>query len=64
MTVQLTKAFYEKNEPVLHDPAVNITFDELLDYTDAEYVEWMNRLLDTMKASWDTYGNPSRSVKC
>lgn len=63
MTLQLTKAYYEKNEPVLHDPTVNITFDELLDLSDAEYVEWMNKLLDTMKESWDTYGNPSRSGK-
>ncbi len=64
MTLQLTKkAYYEKNEPVINDPTVNITFDQLLDFTDEQYVEWMTRLMRTIRESWDTYGNPARSGK-
>lgn len=53
--------FYAKNEHVLNNPKVNITFDEILVMNDQEFEEWVNLMADTVLESWDKYGCPPKS---
>lgn len=53
--------FYSKNERVLNDPKVNITFEEIVKMNDQDFENWVNLMADTVLESWDKFGCPPKS---
>lgn len=52
--------YYQKN-PILKDPTVNVTFDELLGMTLEEFDGWVKHSRAEILKSWNTTGCPPRS---
>jgi len=53
--------FYTKNEHILNDPKINITFDEIIEMDDTQFADWVERMADAVKYSWDVNGCPPKS---
>ncbi len=52
------KYMYERNNVLLNEPSVNITFAECLAMTDKEFEDWVRLLRETVVEVWDRDGIP------
>ena len=55
-----TRCHYTDNRAILTDSTVNVTFDEVIRMTDAEFVDWMTRVRYAILAQWNTHQVPPR----
>ncbi len=55
------RVFFEKNTYIVESP-VNLTFDELQDLDDDQFVQWVKDVRAEVKRIWDTYEIPPRSA--
>ena len=55
-----SEPFYQKN-PILKDPTVNVTFEELLGMTLDEFDGWVKHSRAKILEAWNTHGCPPRS---
>ena len=55
------RVFFEKNTHIVESP-VNLTFDELQDLDDDQFVRWVKDVRAEVKRIWDTYEIPPRSA--
>ena len=56
------KAFYERNDYVINHE-INVCFEELLEMTPDEFREWVVKMRETIRYSWDTFKCPPRTGK-
>lgn len=54
----MTKWMYQRNDALLNDDTVNITFDECLAYNEEEFQAWIKRLRSLVVYEWDKKGIP------
>jgi hypothetical protein len=55
------KTFYERNDYVLDNPDVNVCFEDVLFYSEEEFISWVRKVKDAILYSWDTFGCPLKS---
>jgi hypothetical protein len=53
--------YWSRNEQIIDDPTVNVTFDEMLQMTDQEFEIWVNHMRSTVLRVWDENGIPPLS---
>jgi hypothetical protein len=58
---QPTTYYWSRNDQLLEDPTVNVTFGELLKYTDEQFEIWVDHLRAQVLKVWDESGIPPLS---
>jgi hypothetical protein len=62
MTTTETKTFYERNNHVINSE-MNCYYQDLVEMTPDEFRDWVIKMRETVKESWDLYGCPPRIGK-
>lgn len=55
-----TRCHYTNNRAILADPEVNVTFEAVLQMSDAGFRAWMERVRVAILSQWDTHHVPPR----
>ena len=53
---------YQRNDYVINHE-INVCFEDLLEMTPDEFRDWVAKMRDVLRYSWDTYGCPPRTGK-